>query len=370
MAANTDDSRSTTSRLRTIEDYGLIREATAYDPEDTAFMDLYFILSSSPYSSPASVPVLVPEWKAFKIIQPPPTSVTTEKTTEEEEEEDEEPRILSMYAVSPTHHAYVTLYVKLTTTTLDEDEGQDEDEDAGINPTPTTTLDKDEGQDKNQYQDGRGNKRLTTMRYRDMIADNYISAFPPTRGPGQQQHLRTLRWLAISRILNPSARRTFVDVFRRAGKDILTRGRVEVFVFPTLPKSTAQDTTTLSTPTNSNSTHSPPHINYNNHNNKNDNDNNNTSSPSMSEFDDPFTAGVFSFLRQHKEELGHAFARRFIFLSEGRDSARGLSLNDDDDKTEPAVEVGMKMNMEMLELRLDLVVELARSSDSDSDSEG
>jgi hypothetical protein len=64
MATNHEDYSIAEERaksvLKTIENYGLIREATKLDLKNTAFMDPYFILSSSMSSSsppsPASVP--------------------------------------------------------------------------------------------------------------------------------------------------------------------------------------------------------------------------------------------------------------------------------------------------------------------------
>ncbi|TGJ83419.1 hypothetical protein E0Z10_g5341 [Xylaria hypoxylon] len=244
----------------TVQDFDLVREPTVWETKDTAFIDPYLMLTtlnnSSRYSSsPATTST--PEWGTFKISLPRLTSSGVSRS----------PKLLNGYAVSPSHHAYVTFCVQLTTTDA---------------------------------------TRLTPMRYRDMIVDNYVSAFPSTSTP-----ISKLRWLGIANILNEDSRATFTQIFHLAGCDILSRGHTEIF----------------------------PEIDLNG------------TSPSNKELrtlllNDPFTRGVLALLHHHAQDLNHAFVKRFIFISDGWEA--------NEYSTGPSP----------LELRLNLVVELARLGDT------
>ncbi|KAI1754478.1 hypothetical protein F4782DRAFT_32812 [Xylaria castorea] len=147
-------------------------------------------------------------------------------------------------------------------------------------------------------------RRITAMRYRDMIADNCISACPPTT-------MASLRWLGVANILHEGSRSTFAQIFRLADRDILSRGEVEL-----CPDVDLKD------------------------------------NPKLRDIllKDPFTRGVLALLHYHTGELGHAFVRRFVFISEGYEGRQHSG--------EPSP----------IELRLNLVVELARPSDEDGDA--
>ncbi|KAI8950784.1 hypothetical protein F4801DRAFT_547572 [Xylaria longipes] len=142
------------------------------------------------------------------------------------------------------------------------------------------------------------------MRYRDMVADNCVSACSPAS-------MAKLRWLGVANILHEGSRSTFTKVFRLAGRDILSRGEVEV-----RPDVDLNDNPTLRSLL----------------------------------LEDPFTRGVLALLHHRAEELGHAFVRRFVFISEGYEGR---------EHGEPS----------SLELRLNLVVELARPGDADDDAD-
>ncbi|KAF2970033.1 hypothetical protein GQX73_g3553 [Xylaria multiplex] len=236
----------------TIQDFGLRRGPWRWEPKDTAFIDTYLVLSTLNNSSrPSSPNIPTPEWTAFKIELPRPASSRSAD-------------LLNGYAVSPSHHAYVTFCVELT----------------------------------------RDTTRLTPMRYRDMLADNYASSSPSTS-------LSQLRWLGVSNILNLTARATFMRLFQLSNRDILSQGRVEVC--PDTDLSEAE----------------PDHKELR-----------------ALLLHDPFARGVLALLHHHAQDLGHAFVKRFVFISEGWEG-RAASAG-------PSV----------LELRLNLVVELARPGDN------
>ncbi|KAI0537817.1 hypothetical protein GGR58DRAFT_527003 [Xylaria digitata] len=241
---------------RTIQDFGLVRGSWLCEPKDTAFIDAYLVLSTlnKPPRSSSSPNIPTPKWEGFKIEIPRPASSVVPWGE----------KLLNGYAVSPSHHAYVTFYVELT----------------------------------------RNATRLTPMRYREMIADNYASASPSTS-------LSQLRWLGVSNILNLTARSTFTRLFRLSGVDILLQGRVEV----------------------------RPDIDLS------------ESEPDHKELralllHDPFTRGVLALLHHRAQDLGHAYVKRFVFISEGWEGS--------------AASAGPSP----LELRLHLVVELARPGDT------
>ncbi|KAI3323181.1 hypothetical protein HD806DRAFT_544550 [Xylariaceae sp. AK1471] len=256
MAAPSTNNHAATMQ-KTIQSYGLIREPTVWEPKDTAFIDPYLMLASPRYNS-LSPSASAPEWKSFKITQSCPSSSS--------------PKLLNGYAVSPSHHAYVTFCVKLTAT------------DAARDPV-----------------------RLTEMRYRDMIVDNYISACinSPTS-------TSKLRWLGIANILNKPSRSTFHQVFHLAGRDILSRGNVEVHPSLLHDKNEKYERQTRDLL-----------------------------------FNDPFTRGVLALLHHRARDMGYAFVKRFIFISEGYEGREFSG--------QPSP----------LELRLNLVVELARPGDDD-----
>ncbi|KAI0457885.1 hypothetical protein F5B21DRAFT_500906 [Xylaria acuta] len=256
MAAPNNSNDNTANTLhRTVEDFGLIRESTVWGPKDTSFVDPYLVYASLNESSSRSSSQLIPEWDSYKITVPRGSGG---------------PKLLNGYAVSPSHHAYMTFCVQLTV-------GTEAD-----------------------------SRRFTAMRYRDMIADNYVSAFPQSIPAA----LSKLRWLGVANILHEGSRSTFTNVFRLASRDILSRGEVEV-----RPDVDLRDNLKLRSLL----------------------------------LKDPFTRGVLALLRHRAGELGHAFVKRFLFTSEGYEG-RGHS-------GEPSP----------LELRLNLVVELARPGDADGD---
>ncbi|KAI1736217.1 hypothetical protein F4680DRAFT_469322 [Xylaria scruposa] len=230
----------------TIEDFGLTREPTAWEPKDTSFIDPYLAYASLSESS--SHPS-VPEWSSHKITLP---------------QGSRSPKLLNGYAVSPSHHAYVTFCVQLTAA------------------------------------EARSSPRITAMRYRDMIVDNYTSACCSPAA------MAKVRWLGVSNILHKGSRSAFKQVFQLAGRNILLRGEVEV-----CPNTDLKD------------------------------------NPKLRDLllRDPFTRGVLALLHHHAGELGHAFVRRFVFISEGYEGQEHSG--------DPSP----------LELRFNLVVELGRPGD-------
>ncbi|KAI0119985.1 hypothetical protein GGR51DRAFT_495846 [Nemania sp. FL0031] len=152
------------------------------------------------------------------------------------------------------------------------------------------------------------------MRYRDMIADNYVSACASALDPKSNPSapLSKLRWLGVANILNESSRSTFAQIFRLRGHDILNRGSVEI-----------RPATDL-----------------------------NDANPSAAYLwdlllHDPFTRGVLALLHHRARDVGYAFVKRIIFISHGYEGREHSG--------EPSP----------LELRLDLVVELARGGDDE-----
>ncbi|KAI0408107.1 hypothetical protein F4802DRAFT_451037 [Xylaria palmicola] len=242
------------SAKTTVEDFGLVRESTVWEPKDTAFIDSY-LACSSPDPNPATP---TPEWSSFKITLP---------------RESRSPKLVNGYAVSASHHAYVTFCVQLT--------AQDD-----------------------------ASRRLTAMRYRDMIADNYASAC------GSPAALSQLRWLGVANILDASSRAMFACVFERAGRDMLARGSVEIC---------------------------PDEVFRRRH----DEDDEAARPLRAHLLGGKFTRGVLALLHHHARHIGAgAFVRRFIFLSEGYDGPRHPT-----------------NGPSPIELRLNLVVGLARRDD-------
>ncbi|KAI1131903.1 hypothetical protein F5Y10DRAFT_261610 [Nemania abortiva] len=166
------------SSLRaTIPDFGLVRDATVWEPKDTAFIDSY-IVPADPDKSPGFHHTSAPEWRSFKITLP--------RSSTKSSRGPKSPKLLNGYAVSPTHHAYATFCVELTSP------------------------------------DG---ARHTDMRYRDMVVDNYISACASAPTP---EPVAKLRWLGVANIINACSRSTFAQIFQLTGHDILRPSSVEI----------------------------------------------------------------------------------------------------------------------------------------------
>ncbi|KAI1117313.1 hypothetical protein F5Y14DRAFT_379413 [Nemania sp. NC0429] len=173
---------------------------------------------------------------------------------------------------------------------------------------------------------------------RDMIVDNYnytmstsTSTSTPTCSP-----MSKLRWLGVANILNLSSRSTFAQIFRAAGKDILTRGSVKVRppVNFHLHRNIDIDV---------DGAHARHHHHHHHHHHQ------------LLHFllHDPFACGVLALLRERAGEMGGAFVRRFIFVSEGYEEGGHHA------HSKPP---------SPLELRLNLVVELARPGFSEDGS--
>ncbi|RYP71510.1 hypothetical protein DL771_004765 [Monosporascus sp. 5C6A] len=203
----------------TVEDYGLRREPLPLDPNHLNYMEPY--LGQGPYN-----------WQSYVILPPQTDKETTEREDDEDNEEDPG---LNWYAISLSHKAYSTMYVKLTNG------------------------------------DQVGAQRLTEMQYRDMVIDN-------VRAAGSD--MRAIRFLGIWSIQNRPARTAITEVFRRAGRDVLARGAVDV------------------TPADG---------------------------PAFLECvrNNPFARGQQALLERHAQETGGAFVERFVFVSEGYDAPPG-----------------------------------------------
>ena len=147
-------------RRRTVEYYGLYRITGASDLDDLNFILPY--LGPGPYN-----------WQEYSVWRPGHGKWKIQEATQ-----------LNLYAVSATHHAHVTQYVKLT---------------AGDQP---------------------GAPRISDMRYGDMLADNLRAAGIP---------LSSIQFLGTALIANKPARTAAAEAFERAGKNILSRGVVEIW---------------------------------------------------------------------------------------------------------------------------------------------
>ncbi|RYP78130.1 hypothetical protein DL770_006920 [Monosporascus sp. CRB-9-2] len=205
---------------KTVKDYGLRREPFPLGPNDVSYMEPY--LGPGPYN-----------WQSYVILPPQTDEETTEM--EDDEDDDEEDLGLNWYAISLSHEAYSTMYVKLTNG------------------------------------DQVGAQRLTEMQYRDMVIDN-------VRAAGGD--MRAIRFMGTWSIQNLPARTAITEVFRRAGRDVLAHGVVEV------------------TPENG---------------------------PAFLECvrSNPFARGQQALLERHAQETGGAFVERFVFVSEGYDVPPG-----------------------------------------------
>ncbi|KAI1201048.1 hypothetical protein F5X97DRAFT_339513 [Nemania serpens] len=270
----------------TIQAFGLTRQPAAWDPKVTAFLDPYIMPANLENSSRPADPSAssTPEWRCFEITLPrsavpadlieqyeplgaldddvfyPSTDVPLSASSG--------PVLLNVYAVSPSHCAYVTSFVQLT--------------------APSA-------------------KRLTKMRYSDMIADNMASA-ATSASTSTSSPLSKLRWLCLTN--NSRSRLSFKHMFDHAEKDILARGSVEI-----RPVYNKDETDRWL-------------LDY--------------------LFYEDLTRGVFVLLHDHARALGGAYAKRFIFISEGYEGR--------DEYSGP---------IPPPDLRLHLVVELARLRDGE-----
>ncbi|KAI0969738.1 hypothetical protein F4678DRAFT_480895 [Xylaria arbuscula] len=264
-ASNANDTSNGSAMKNTIQDFGLVRENTQWEPKDTAFIDPFLTYASlNNYPSSSTPPTTVPKWSTFKITSPSASG-------------SESPKLLNGYAVSPSHYAYVTFCVKLITTT----------DDSGA--------------------------RLTPMRYRDMIADNYVSACIST-STSPSTTLSKLRWLGVSNIMNTTSRVNFKRVYEIKGHDILARGAVEI----------------------------RPDVDL-----RGDHPHHGELRALL--LNDPFTRGVLALLHHHARDIGRASVKRFVFISEGFESNEF-----ENSRGAPSA----------LQLRLNLVVELTRARGS------
>ncbi|RYO86837.1 hypothetical protein DL766_005665 [Monosporascus sp. MC13-8B] len=161
------DNKLPADERKTVEDYGLRREPLPLDPNDLNYMEPY--LGQGPYN-----------WQSY-VVLPPQTDEET--TAREDNEDDEEDPGLNWYAISLSHDAYATMYVKLTNG------------------------------------DQIGAQRLTEMQYQDMVVDNVWAA---------GGDMRAIRLLGTWSVQNMPARTAITEAFRRVGRDILVRGVVEV----------------------------------------------------------------------------------------------------------------------------------------------
>ncbi|KAI1825434.1 hypothetical protein F4861DRAFT_199754 [Xylaria intraflava] len=135
---------------------------------------------------------------------------------------------LNTYAVSPQLNAYVTMSVFLT------------------------------------YGDDIGDRRITPMRYRDMMVDNYLAA---------GGDLKTWRYIGVHSIVHNPTVKLIEKSFRETRGGILEASTMEYT--PDTPG--FQDVAYLN----------------------------------------PFTRGIMNLLQQYKEETGRAKVKRFIFVSMG-----------------------------------------------------
>ncbi|RYP70459.1 hypothetical protein DL769_004948 [Monosporascus sp. CRB-8-3] len=206
---------------KTVEDYGLRRGPFPLDPNDLNYMEPY--LGQEPYN-----------WQSYMIL---PLQTDEETKGSEDDVDEKEDLGLNWYAISLSHEAYSTMYVKLTNG------------------------------------DQIGAERLTEMQYRDMVIDN-------VRAAGGD--MRAIRFLGTWSIQHRPARAAIAEAFRRAGRDILARGVVEV---------TPED------------------------------------GPAFLECvrNNPFARGQQALLERHAQETGGAFVERFVFVSEGYDAPPGSS---------------------------------------------
>ncbi|TGJ84243.1 hypothetical protein E0Z10_g4536 [Xylaria hypoxylon] len=109
-----------------------------------------------------------------------------------------------------------------------------------------------------------GGKRLTPMRYRDMMVDNYLDA---------GGDLKTWTYIGTRSIANMATRDLISNVFHAAGKDVDQPGSVEFL--------------------------------------------SDSSEFGNVAFGNPFTQGIQGLLREYEEDMGKAKIKRFIFISEG-----------------------------------------------------
>ncbi|KAI2642154.1 hypothetical protein GGS21DRAFT_487011 [Xylaria nigripes] len=199
--ANTSSTSST--ERKTVAQYGLTRKADrSFDDTLVDFMDPYVDASEEARKS----------WRSFRICDP------YGEIVEE----------LDTYAVSPRLRAYVTLSVFLSMGT------------------------------------GTNAKRLSPMRHREMMVDNYRAA---------GGDLKTWRYIGVMEIVNEETVAVIAEAFKNAGSHVNHAGSVECepkseFYLQVIHRS-------------------------------------------------PFTQGVLNLLRDYKEEMGHAKIKKVIFITVG-----------------------------------------------------
>ncbi|KAI0868363.1 hypothetical protein GGS24DRAFT_217713 [Hypoxylon argillaceum] len=195
---------------QTISDFNLVRDIDKYATREVDFIEPY-IEAISKGTSRAS-------WAGYSVSDPD--------------------RELCYYIVSTSLKAYVTEAVFLT-------EGDEIDA-----------------------------ERITLMRYRDMIVDNYLAA---------GGDLSTLRYIATKGIVNITTRGAFMLCFIKAGTDFTRAGTVEF-----LPTDAGFDSAIMS---------------------------------------NPFTRGIQALLRQYEKEMGGAKIKKFIFISMGLSPTGAMTVN-------------------------------------------
>ncbi|KAI8634331.1 hypothetical protein F5Y19DRAFT_208727 [Xylariaceae sp. FL1651] len=192
------DTNKGSSQRTTIEQHGLMRQSVPHYAQDTSFMERFIDTGShAKYNT---------SWSTFRI-------------------NDVKGEMLNWYAVSPSLQAYVTMCVGL----VNGDQVDDE--------------------------------RITLMRYRDMIVDNYLAA---------GGNLETLRYIGTKSIINEPSRLAIENIHSQAGEDFSRAGVVEFL-------------------------------------------------PREKEFldTDPFARGIQSLVLHYANDTGGARVKRFIFISEG-----------------------------------------------------
>ncbi|KAI1340988.1 hypothetical protein F5Y15DRAFT_422861 [Xylariaceae sp. FL0016] len=213
MSSSTTKSTGKAAAHPTIADYGLVRGSFHYSyDEDFAFL--------SPFVGPGSH-----GWQEYEVLLPYQKNFAGDYG-------DLSPRnseCINYYIVSAPARAYITSHVKLVRD--------------GTN---------------------RDSPRVTGMRYRDMVVDNYESA---------GGDMRTLRWMATKDVLHDPTRDLVKRAFERAGKDLLEAGSVEVY---------------------------PGDQHY-------------AGAADLN----PFTKGHIRLLSENGQLTGGAFVKKFVYISEG-----------------------------------------------------
>ncbi|KAI1322852.1 hypothetical protein F5Y16DRAFT_415455 [Xylariaceae sp. FL0255] len=145
-----------TGQRKTVEDYFLVR-SVYHQPRTMAQVFQNIIDPNSQ-----------PDWHAFVIRHPPVAPGLLGD-------------IVCQYAINPIHHAYVTFNIRLT------------------------------------YDEDHGSTRVTDMRHRDMIVDNFLAA---------GGDLKKLKWIGAHNVINTPARTAISNVFHELNADIGIPGHV------------------------------------------------------------------------------------------------------------------------------------------------